>query len=137
MTVFLGFLLIIIALLPCGRNSKNNHCSLFASETGVLVTSSGHERTVDMKVFLAKDEAIGHRCHDYQKSVRVCDCVVKMGLVALCGISASSDSRTKFPWQTGPCHISHVSCFFGSQGEKSGAKIKWPNIHNAFKHVHF
>lgn len=58
------------------------------------------------KACLDQNEAIGPSCQDYQKSGYVAaeSCVLKMGLVAFNGISASFDSRTKFLWQIEPSH---------------------------------
>lgn len=60
----------------------------------------------DVEACLALDEAIGQSSQGYQTWGHAApeSWVLKMGLVALCGISASSDSRTKFFWQTEPSH---------------------------------
>ena len=65
---------------------------------------SGHMK--DVGACLALDEAIGQSSQGYQKWGHAApeSWVLKMGLVAPSGISASSDSRTKFLWQTEPSH---------------------------------
>lgn len=66
--------------------------------------ASGHMK--DVAACLALDEAIGQSSQGYQKGGHAApeSWVLKIGLVALSGISASSDSRTKFLWQTEPSH---------------------------------
>lgn len=87
----------------------------FASETPLFAVfcyaSSQHKREAsghmkDVEACLALDEAIGQSSQGYHKWGHAAprSRVLKIGLVALSGISASSDSRTKFLWQTAPRH---------------------------------
>lgn len=66
--------------------------------------TSGH--MMDVQARLALDEAIGQSSQRYKSGGHAApeSWLLNMGLVALGGISASSDSRTKFLWQTEPSH---------------------------------
>lgn len=83
------------------------HQRLLCSQYSALLhpnirEASGHMK--DVEGCLALDEAIGQSSQGYQKwgHAARASWVLKIGLVAPSGISASSDSRTKFLWQTEP-----------------------------------